>query len=249
MARKARKKDPMALAPETVALLMQASTATITMQLLKRGFRNLAINGVRPMNPAAARFVGPAYTLRFVPGREDLCQPPKPTDPESPQRTAIEGTPAGHVLVIDTGRETRAGTLGDILAWRLKVRGVAGVVSDGAMRDAPVMAGLDFPIFAAAVAAPASMTSLHPVEVQTPVGCAGVPVFPGDAIVGDLDGVVVVPRHLADEVARDSAEQERMERFVQLRVRQGQAIPGLYPPNDETKAAYRKWLKDGEPGA
>ena len=237
------------LAPETTALLMQASTATITMQLLKRGFRGLAINGVRPMNGAASRFAGPAFTLRYVPGREDLCQPPKPTDPESAQRVAIEGTPEGHVLVIGTGGETRAGTLGDILAWRLKMRGVAAVVSDGAMRDAPVMAELDFPIFAAANAAPASMTNLYPVEVQTPIGCGGVPVFPGDVLVGDLDGVVVIPRHLVEEVARDSAEQERMERFVQLRVRQGQSIPGLYPPDDRTKAAYQDWLAAGEPEA
>ncbi|MCC7276564.1 MAG: ribonuclease activity regulator RraA [Alphaproteobacteria bacterium] len=242
-------KKAMPLAPETMALLRQASTATITMQLLKRGFRNLAITGVRPMNPAAARFVGPAFTLRYMPGREDLCQPPKPTDPPSAQRAAVEGTPRDHVLVVATGGELRAGTLGDILAARLAKRGVAAVVSDGAMRDAPVMAGMDLPIFAAGAAAPASMTFLLPVEIQTPVGVAGVPVFPGDALVGDLDGVVVIPRHLVDEVARDSAEQERMERYVQIQVRRGRAIPGLYPPDDATRADYRKWLAAGEPDA
>lgn len=239
--------QPMPLPAETIRLLLEASTATITMQLLKRGFRGLAMNGVGPMNPDAARFAGPAVTLRYIPGREDICQPPKPTDPESAQRLAVEGTPEGHVLVISTEGETRAGTLGDILAWRLKVRGLAAVVSDGAMRDAPVLSELDFPIFAAAAAAPASMTHLHPVEVQTPVGCGGVPVFPGDAVVGDLDGVVVIPRHLVEEVARDSAEQERMERFVQREVRRGRAIPGLYPPNEETRAQYREWLAAGEP--
>ncbi|BBK31545.1 regulator of RNase E activity RraA [Stella humosa] len=239
--------EAMPLPPGVTELLLQASTATITMQLLKRGFRGLAINGVRPMNPAAARFAGPAVTLRYIPGREDICQAPKPTDPDSAQRIAIEGTPAGHVLVIGTEREIRAGTLGDILAWRLKMRGIAAVVSDGAMRDAPVMAGIDLPIFAAANAAPASMTNLHPVEVQVPIGCGGVPVFPGDALVGDLDGVVVIPRHLVEEVARDSAEQERMERFVQREVRRGRAIGGLYPPDDATKAQYRDWLQAGEP--
>jgi len=215
--------QPMPLPPETLALLLQASTATITMQLLKRGFRGLAINGVRPMNPAASRFAGPAFTLRYIPGREDIYQ---------------------HMAL---GRALDRDALGDILAWRLKMRGLAAVVSDGAMRDAPVLSELDFPIFAAAAAAPASMTNLHPVEVQVPVGCGGVPVFPGDALVGDLDGVVVIPRHLVEEVARDSAEQERMERFVQLQVRRGRAIPGLYPPNDETRAAYRAWLEAGEP--
>ncbi|BBK42509.1 ribonuclease activity regulator RraA [Allostella vacuolata] len=239
--------EPMPLPDGVTDLLLQASTATITMQLLKRGFRGLAINGVRPMNPGAARFAGPAVTLRYIAGREDICQPPRPTDPDSAQRVAIEGTPAGHVLVISTDREVRAGTLGDILAWRLKMRGVAAVVTDGAMRDAPVMAGIELPIFAAANAAPASMTNLHPVEVQTPIGCNGVPVFPGDAIVGDLDGVVVIPRHLVEEVARDSAEQERLERFIQLQVRKGRAIPGLYPPDDATRTAYRAWLEAGEP--
>jgi len=240
-------KKAMPLDPKTVELLRQSSTATLTMQLLKRGFRNLSISGVRPMNPAASRFVGPAFTLRFIPGREDLCLPPKPTDPPSPQRQAIEGTPKDHVLVIATGGETRCGTLGDILAARLAKRGVAGVVSDGMMRDTPIMAGMDLPLFALGGAAPASMNFLHPVAIQEPVGVCGVPVFPGDAMVADGDGVVVIPRHLVDEVARDSFEQERLERFVQILVRKGKALAGVYPPNDETKAGYKKWLAAGEP--
>ena len=240
-------KKAMPLDPKTVELLRQSSTATVTMQLLKRGFRNLSISGVRPMNPAAARFVGPAFTLRFIPGREDLSLAPKPTDPPSPQRMAIEGTPKDHVLVISTNGETRCGTLGDILAARLAKRGVAGVVSDGMMRDTPIMAGMDLPIFAQGGAAPASMNFLHPVAVQEPVGVCGVPVFPGDAMVADGDGVVVIPRHLVDEVARDSFEQERLERYVQILVRKGKALAGVYPPNDETKAGYKKWLAAGEP--
>ncbi|MGE0723196.1 MAG: ribonuclease activity regulator RraA [Alphaproteobacteria bacterium] len=240
-------KKAMPLDPKTVEYLKQSSTATITMQLLKRGFRNLAISGVRPMSATASRFVGPAFTLRFIPGREDLSLPPKPGDAPSPQRQAVEGTPKDHVLVISTGGETRCGTLGDILAARLARRGVAGVVSDGAMRDTPVMAGMDLPIFACAGAAPASMNYLHPVAVQDPVGVCGVPVFPGDAMVADGDGVVVIPRHLADEVARDSFEQERIERYVQILVRKGKALAGVYPPNDETRAGYKKWLAAGEP--
>ncbi|MGE0717878.1 MAG: ribonuclease activity regulator RraA [Alphaproteobacteria bacterium] len=241
--------EGMPLAADTVALLRRASTATITMQLLKRGFRNLAIPGVRPMNPAAARFVGPAYTLRYIPAREDLCKPPVPGGPPNAQRTAIEGAPADHVLAISSGGEMRAGTLGDILAARLAKRGLAAIVSDGAMRDAPVLSGMDLPIFAAGAAAPASMNFLMPVDVQLPIGVAGVPVFPGDALVGDLDGVVVIPRAIVDEVARDSAEQERMERFIAIQVGKGRPIPGLYPPDDDTKAAYREWLAAGEPDA
>src|SRR5215470_6311015 len=199
------------LSAETIKKFLYASTATVSMQMLKRGFRNTAINGARPLNPKAARLVGPAYTLRYVPGREDLDQPPKPGDPPGAQREAIEGTPAGHVLVIGTEGNTSAGTLGDILALRLKVRGVAGVLSDGAMRDTPVIGKMDFPVFCTAAAAPPSMTGLHPVETQTPVGICGVAVYPGDIIVADEDGAIVVPRHLADEVARDSFEQERLE--------------------------------------
>ena len=224
------------LSTDTIKNFMYASTATVSMQMLKRGFRNSAINGVRPVNPGAARMVGPAFTLRYIPGREDLDQPPKPSDPPSAQREAIEGTPAGHVLVIGTEGNTAAGTLGDILALRLKVRGVAGVLSDGAMRDTPVIGKLDFPVYCTAAAAPPSMTRLHPVETQTPVGICGVPVYPGDIIVADEDGAIVVPRHLADEVARDSFEQERLEKFVAIRISQGIPISGTYPPNEETKA-------------
>ncbi len=235
------------LSTDTIKNFMYASTATVSMQMLKRGFRNSAINGVRPVGAGAARMVGPAFTLRYIPGREDLDQPPRPSDPPSAQREAIEETPAGHVLVIGTEGNTAAGTLGDILALRLKVRGVAGVLSDGAMRDTPVIGKMDFPVFCTAAAAPPSMTRLHPVETQTPVGICGVPVYPGDVIVADEDGAIVVPRHLAEEVARDSFEQERLEKFVAIRISQGIPISGTYPPNDETKALYAAWIKAGEP--
>lgn len=235
------------LSAETVKNFLYASTATVSMQMLKRGFRNSAASGVRPLNPGATRLVGPAFTLRFIPGREDLDVPPKPSDPPSAQRAAIEETPAGHVLVIGTEGNTPAGTLGDILVLRLKVRGVAGVLSDGAMRDTPVIGKMDFPVYCTAAAAPPSMNSLHAVEVQTPIGICGVPVYPGDVIVADGDGAIVVPRHLADEVARDSFEQERLEKFVAIRIGQGREIAGTYPPNDQTKADYQAWIKAGEP--
>jgi len=235
------------LSAETVKNFLYASTATVSMQMLKRGFRHCAVNGVRPLNASAARLVGPAFTLRFIPGREDLDHPPKPSDPPGPARAAIEDTPPGHVLVIATEGNRTAGTLGDILALRLKVRGVAGVLSDGAMRDTPVVGKMDFPVYCTATAAPPSMNNLHAVEVETPVGICGVAVYPGDVIVADEDGAIVVPRHLADEVARDSFEQERLEKFVAIRIGQGREIPGVYPPNDQTKADYQAWIKAGEP--
>src|SRR5262245_47189393 len=149
------------LSAETIKNFLYASTATVSMQMLKRGFRKCAVNGARPLNPKAARLVGAAYTLRYVPGREDIDKPPTPRDPPSAQRRAIEETPAGHVLVIGTEGNTRSATLGDILALRLKVRGVAGVLSDGAMRDTPVIGKFDFPMFCSAAAAPPSMNHLH----------------------------------------------------------------------------------------
>ncbi|QQS14116.1 MAG: ribonuclease activity regulator RraA [Rhodospirillales bacterium] len=232
---------------EAIAQFMYASTATITMQLMKRGLRNMAIN-VRPMNPAASRMVGPAYTLRYIAGREDLCPPPSPSDPENAQKHAVEHTPAGAVLVVSTGGELRSGTFGDILVARLQVRGVAGVVSDGAMRDQPVVSGMKLPVFAAGVTAPPSMTHLLPVDVQLPVGCGGVPVFPNDVVVSDGDGVVIVPRHIAEEVARDSMAQERLEKFVAIQILKGKPVMGTYPPDDATKAAFQAWVAAGEPG-
>jgi regulator of RNase E activity RraA len=235
------------LSVETIKNFMYASTATVSMQMLKRGFRNCAVSGVRPLNPNAARLVGPAFTLRYIPCREDLDKPPSPSDPPNAQRTAIEESPPGSVLVIATESNTRSGTVGDILALRLKARGIAGVLTDGAMRDTPVIGKFDFPVYCAAAAAPPSMANLRPIEVQTPVGIRGVPVYPGDIIVADEDGAIVVPRHLADEVARDSFEQERLEKFVAIRVGQGHPITGTYPPNDETKKLYQAWIKAGEP--
>lgn len=235
------------LSAETIKNFMYASTATVSMQMLKRGFRNCAVSGVKPLNPNAARLVGPAFTLRYIPSREDLDKPPSPSDPPNAQRTAIEESPPGCVLVIATESNTRSGTLGDILALRLKARGIAGVLTDGAMRDTPVIGRFDFPVYCAAAASPPSMANLRPVEVQTPVGIRGVPVYPGDIIVADEDGAIVVPRHLADEVARDSFEQERLEKFVAIRVGQGHPITGTYPPNDETKKLYQAWIKAGEP--
>src|ERR1700751_2985386 len=236
-----------ALSAETIKNFLYASTATVSMQMLKRGFRNTSISGVRPLNPKATRLVGPAYTLRYIPGREDLDKPPTPADPPSAQRKAIEEPPAGHVLVVATEGNTRSGTLGDILALRVKVRGVAGVLSDGAMRDTPVIGKMDWPVYSTAAAAPPSMANLHPVEVQTPVGICGVPVYPGDGIVADEDGAIVVPRHLADEVARDSYEQERLEKGGAIRIGKGIPITRTYPPNDETKVLYQAWIKAGEP--
>lgn len=237
------------LEPEIRDSLNRASSAVVASQLLKRGLRHASIAGVAPLNPGCARMIGPAFTLRFIPMREDLGVAAHQAVPTNPQRAAIEQVPSGHVLVIDARGERGSGSLGDILAARLMLRGVAGVVSDGAMRDSVELRQLELPIFCAGSAAPPSFARIMAAGSNQPIGCGGVAVFPGDVVIADADGAVVIPRHLAAEVARDSAEQERMERFVRGRVDRGASTEGLYPPNEATMAAYRRWVEAGEDAA
>jgi regulator of RNase E activity RraA len=231
------------LSEETRRLLAQASTATLTTQLFKRGLRNTFVQGVGRLTPNAPVMVGEAYTLRMIPAREDLDHPGMFEGRSHPQRRAIEECPAGHILVIDCRGKAGGGSLGDILIARLMERGAAGVVTDGAIRDTPQIAPLIWPVYAAGAAAPASFAYHHAVDLQQPIGCGEVPVFPGDVLVGDAEGVVVIPRHLADEVAHDAAAQEQIEAWILEEVRAGQGIFGLYPPDEATRARYQAWLK------
>ncbi len=230
--------------PETLTRLRLAGTATLTTQLFKRGFRNVFIQGVRPLGRYDANMVGPAMTLRYIPAREDLDVLEGFANPEHPQRKAIETAPAGVVLVMDCRGETRAASGGQILMTRLWKRGAAGMVSDGGMRDAAAIAGLPMPVYCAGPSAPLNLVVHHAVAINEPIACGGVAVYPGDLIVGDTDGVVVVPAHLADEVAVDAAAQEHLEMFLAERVAGGAALPGTYPPDDATHALYRQWCKE-----
>jgi regulator of RNase E activity RraA len=236
------------LDPTVREQLRGVSTATLTSQLLKHGLRNTFIR-VAPANPELGRMVGPAHTLRFIPMREDLAVPASVADPSNPQRASIEKTPAGHVLVIDTGGVVQSGSLGDILVARLHQRGVAGVVTDGAIRDGAELRTMSLPVFCAGFAAPPSYGRMMAVAADCPIGCGGVAVFPGDVVVGDTDGVVVIPCALAAEVAHEGAERERLERFIRLRVDRGASTFGLYPPNEAAMAAYRRWVESGEDAA
>lgn len=232
------------VAPEVLEWLARASTATITTQLFQRGLRNLFLNGLKPLNPQHCRFVGTAFTLRNIPMREDLDQLEALRDPEHPQRKAIEMVGPGQVLVMDCRGDLRGASGGNILITRLRMRGAAGFVSDGAVRDSPEIARNPFPVFAAGQSGNLNLVVHHAVDINVPIACAGVPVFPGDIIVGDEEGVVVVPRHLAAEVARPAAEQEDLERFVLEKIEGGAALPGTYPPNDRTLAEYEEWKRD-----
>jgi regulator of RNase E activity RraA len=229
------------------AKLRKTSTATLTMVLLKRGVRTSWIGGVQPLGAMAARVVGPAFTIRFVPGREDLSQPESYA--KSPSfRDAIEAAPAGSVVVIDGRGNTLGATLGDILVARLEKKGVLAAVTDAPVRDSDEIRKFALPVLSAGVAAPPSIVGLSFAGYNEIIGCGGVAVCPGDILVCDNDGAVVIPASMVAEVAETGVEQERFERFVQWRISQGARVVGLYPPDESALEDYRKWLADAEPG-
>jgi len=234
----------MELKASTLENLRHVSTATLCTQLFKRGFRNVYIQGIsRLTTPSGGNLVGPAFTMRSIPAREDLDQISAFDDPNHPQRKAIESVPPGYVLVLDCRGEKRVASGGQILTTRLKVRGAAGLVSDGPVRDSGAISKMDFPVFCAGGSAPMNLLHHHAIDQNIPIGCGGVAVYPGDVIVGDDEGVVVIPAHLADEVAAQAIEQEKMEAFILERVQGGAKLAGTYPPNAETKAAFEVWRK------
>jgi regulator of RNase E activity RraA len=220
------------------------STATLTTVLFKRGFRNVFLQGVRPLNPAAPRMVGPAYTLRTIPAREDLDRLEAFLDPEHPQRKGVEECPPGQVFVIDSRGDATAASAGGILLTRLMQRGVAGAVTDGGFRDSPEIGVMPWPAYHTRPSAPANLIRHHCVDLQRPIACAGVGIFPGDIMVGDAEGVVCVPAALAAEVAAEAFEQTAYEDFVQELVAAGESLRGLYPMTDPANrdrfAAWRQ---------
>ena len=233
----------MNLSDKTRKRLAACSCATLSTQLFKRGLRNQVLQGVSRLTPKAPTMVGEAYTLRNIPAREDVDHIGVYDNPEHPQRKAIEVAPRGSVLVIDCREDARSASAGGILVRRLEVRGVAGLVTDGGLRDTPEIAQRDFPVYCKAPSAPISLITQHAVESNVPVACGGVAVYPGDVVVGDGEGVIVIPRGIADEVAADTFEQEKLEEFVQLEIASGRPLAGTYPPNAETKARYEAWRK------
>lgn len=226
------------------AKLAAVSTATLTTVLFKRGFRNVFIQGVHLMNPKAPRMVGPAYTMRYIPAREDLDHLGVFADRSHPQRKGVEECPPGHVFVIDSRKDTRAASAGGILLTRLMRRGVAGIVTDGGFRDSPEIAAMPFPAYHSAPSAPTNLIHHHAVALNEPIACGDVAVFPGDIMVGDGEGVVVIPAHIAEAVADEAFEQTVFEDFVLEKVDGGQGIFGLYPPTDpKTMEIFADWRK------
>ncbi len=232
----------MTLDAAVIDALGSVTTATLTTVLLKKGLRNVWIRGSMPLAPGQPRVVGPAFTLRFIPAREDLATPESWSSPRS-TRAAIEEMPAGCVAVIDAMGVSHAGVWGDILAARMKMRGVAAMVTDGVVRDLAGVLETGLPVWSRGAAAPPSVAGLTFADWQQPIGCGGVAVYPGDTIVADGDGAVVIPAALVDEVLAAALEQERLEAWIMEQVRSGAPLPGLYPPNAENKARYEAAMK------
>jgi regulator of RNase E activity RraA len=230
------------LKPETREKLKGVSTATLCTALFKRGLRNQFIQDVRPLRSGLANMVGEAYTLRYIPAREDLNPISVFQDPEHPQRKAIEECPPGAVLVIDSRKDPRAASAGSILVARLMTRGAAGVVTDGGFRDSPEIATLAFPAYHNRPSAPANLTRHQAIDINQPIGCGDVAVWPGDVAVGDGEGVVIIPAEIADAIADEAVEMTAFEDFVSEKVREGRPILGLYPAtNERTKADFAAW--------
>ncbi len=231
----------MSLSESARAVLAAVSTATLTTVLFKHGLRNTFIAGIHRLNPGGSTMVGPAYTLRYIPAREDLDHLGVFEDRSHPQRRGIEECPPGHVFVIDSRRNPAAASAGAILVMRLWKRGAAGIVTDGGLRDSPEIARLPIPAYHAAAAAPTNLIKHHAVDLNVPIACGEVPVYPGDILVGDNEGVVVIPAHLADAVAKEAFEQTAFEDFVQEKVAQGRSIFGIYPPDPDARAEFEAW--------
>ena len=220
-----------------IQALQPVSTATITTILLKKGLRNVWMRGPRPVRPESPRLIGRAFTLRFIPAREDLATPKSWSSPRS-TRAAIEDMPAGCITVVDAMGITDAGIFGDILCARMAKRGVTALVTDGVVRDMAGVLSTGLPLWCAGAAAPPSVAGLTFVNWQEPVGCGGVAVFPNDLIVADADGAVVIPATLVDDVATQGPKQEALEGWIMNEVEGGARLPGLYPPNADNRARY-----------
>ncbi len=232
----------MVLKPETRDKLKRISTPTLATALFKRGLRQQFIQDVRPLGPVRESMVGEAFTLRYMPAREDLNPLTAFRDRDHPQRRAVEQCPPGAVMVIDSRKDARAASAGGILVTRLMVRGVAGVVTDGGFRDSAEIASLGFPAYHRRPSAPTNLTLHQAIEINGPIGCGDAPVFPGDVVVGDADGVIVLPAHLADELADEATEMTAFEDFVTEEVRGGRSILGLYPAtDDQTLIDFAAW--------
>jgi regulator of RNase E activity RraA len=232
-----------ALKSETRAMLLKVGVAVLTNGLLKRGLRNQFLHGIAPVAPGMPPMAGPAFTLRFIPAREDIDTLAALGRPDNVQRRALEACPPGDVLVIDTGNNLRSASAGDLMIRRLKVRGCAGVVTDGGFRDIAGVIKVGLPAYQRQTSPPATPIGLHSADFNVPISCAGVPVYPADVVVGDNDGVVVLPASLADELATEALETATYDEFAEQRIAAGHSIMDIFPPAKDVQLEYDEWKK------
>lgn len=223
-------------------ILKETSTASIATLLYKRGLRNQYIQGVSRLGSKGERMVGPAFTLRYIPAREDLNPLTVFREPDHPQRLAVEQIPEGHVLIMDCRQDSSAASAGSIIATRLEIRGCAGIVTDGGLRDADEIGELAMPSFCAKPSAPTNLTKHQALDINVPIGCGSVAVFPGDIALGDGDGVIIIPEHIAEEIALEAKGMEHYENWAINQVKNGAPIIGMYPMNEETKVKYEAFV-------
>lgn len=235
------------LSDRTRALLEKCGAATLANALLKRGFRNSFLLGLQAVAPGQGPLIGPAWTVRFIPAREDTDSMELYSRDDSLHRRAIEECDPGAVLVLATGGDARASSMGDLMALRLRTRGVAGAVTDGGFRDVPGIRATGLPCYQAKDSGPATPVWLHPVEFNTPVGLVGVAVYPGDIIVGNEEGIVAIPRHLVDEIAQECAGVADYESFAAAHIRSGRSLFGLFPATPDSRREYDDWVAAGRP--
>lgn len=235
------------LSGATRAKLAKVGSANVANALLKRGFRNVYMLGVHPLSHDQETIVGPAYTLRFMPAREDIDTMENYGREDNLHRRAVEECPSGHILVIDTGSCVRSAAAGDLMVARLRQRGVVGVVTDGGYRDTPSIRRIGLPAYQRQSAPPATPIALHPIELNGPIGCAGVAIYPGDVILGDGEGVVVIPRSLVDTIADEALDAVEYEVYAELQISQGRSIFGLFPATPESRREYDGWVAAGRP--
>jgi regulator of RNase E activity RraA len=228
--------------------LRRVSTSTLATQLYKRGFRQPTLLGVRPLSAVVDGFVGEAFTMRFIPAREDVNTLDPYRSGNTLQWEAIETVPPGHVIVVDSRGDTSAASGGDMLMTRAMKRGAAGFVTDGGLRDGHVLSELPFATYASTVTITTRAAWHHVADLQVPIGCAGVAVYPGDVLVGDRDGVVVIPRALAEEIADPALGQEQLEAYIGTKIRAGEPLSGNYPPGEQTIAEYKAAMEEASGG-
>jgi regulator of RNase E activity RraA len=239
---------PARLSHQVLEQLKNVSSGSLTTQLFKHGLRQNFLVGLNPINPRHARFVGEAFTMRLIPAREDIDTYQTLTPYSNPDNLQWEGVhmiQKGQVLVIDARNEVRAGTCGSILLAHMMAKGCAAIVTDGALRDGVEIAGMEFPAYARQITATSRLSYHRVADLQVPISCADVAVYPGDILVGDGNGVTVIPRHMVEEIARNGAAQDEMESYLMLRIQAGDKLYGTYPPSEQTRADFQAWKRAG----